>query len=259
MKQLLKLAFIFPAVWQAGCNHLAREDWEQSSLIRAGDRMQAAGDTASAINIYKSALDKNPPHKLPLYLKLGEAYVNAGQLDEAKKVYEEALPWDEEDEVKKQLARLYISTGQPDAAIPIFEGIVLVRKDDVMALNGLGVAHDVRGEHQVAQEFYRKALIIYEKNDEVKSNLGLSLAFEGRYEEALKWLQPIGERLSATPKQRHNLALAYALSGDQEKAAELYAKDMGKSDVDKNIYAIRMVPKPPSPEPKITELEAVVE
>lgn len=221
--------------------------------------MHAAGDANSAINIYKSALDKNPPHKLPLYLKLGESYMNAGQLDEAKKVYEEALPCDENDEVKRQLARLYISTGQPDAAISILEGIILVHKDDVTALNGLGVAYDVRGEHQIAQSSYRKALIIHGENDEVKSNLGLSLAFSGQYEEALKWLQPMGERLGATSKQRHNLALAYALSGDESKAEELYARDMGKSEIHKNLHAVQMLPKPSSSELKFSELEAVAE
>lgn len=259
MKRLLKLVLVLPALCQAGCNHTSREDREQSSLIRAGDRMHAAGDASSAINIYKSALDKNPPHKLPLYLKLGESYMNAGQLDEARKVYEEALPLDENDEVKRQLARLYISTGQPDAAISILEGILLAHKDDVMTLNVLGVAHDIKGEHQIAQESYQKALIIHGENDEVKSNLGLSLALSGQYEEALKWLQPIGERLGATSRQRHNLALAYALSGDHAKAEDLYAKDMGKSDIHKNLHALKMIPKPPSSDLKVSELEAVAE
>jgi len=137
---------------QSSCNHQPSDQGEQDGLIRAGDRVHAAGDSTSAINVYKSALEKNPTNKLPLYLKLGEAYVNAERLEEAKKVYEEALPIDENDEVKKQLGRLYIATGQPDAAISIFEGIILVHKDDIKALNGLGVAHDLKGDHQLAQE-----------------------------------------------------------------------------------------------------------
>jgi Flp pilus assembly protein TadD len=243
MKRLFIVMFSC-SLFQASCSRLSPEEGEQDRLIRAGDRVQAAGDASSAINVYRSALDKNPAYKLPLYLKLGEAYMNAGRIDDAKKVYEEALPLDENDEIKKQLGRLYLSTGQPDAAISIFDGIVLMHKDDVKALNGLGVAYDLKGEHQLAQGYYRKALSINGENDQTKSNLGLSLAFEGKYEESLKLLRPMGEALGATSKQRHNLALVYALSGDQSKAQEIFGKDMGVGDINENIHAIHMAPRP---------------
>jgi len=229
---------------QVSCNRLSRQEGEQDSLIRAGDRVQAAGDSSSAINVYKSALEKNPANKLPLYLKLGEAYMNAERLDDAKRVYEEALPIDENDEVKKQLGRLYLSTGQPDSAISIFEEIIMVHKDDIRALNGIGVAYDLKGDHQTAQSYYHKALQVNEENNDIKSNMGLSLAFEGRYEESLRLLRPIGEALGATSKQRHNLALVYALSGNHSKAQEIYAKDMEAPDFQGNLHAIRMAPRP---------------
>lgn len=249
----------------SSCNQMTPERTEQDSLVRAGDRVNAAGDPSSAISVYKSALEKNPPHKLPLYLKLGEAYMNAERLDEAKRVFEEALPLDEHDEVKKQLGRLYLSTGQPDSAIAMFEGIILVHKDDIKAFNGLGIAHDLKGDHQLAQDYYRKGLAINEECTDIKSNLGLSLAFSGRYEESLKLLQPIGEAISASSKQRHNLALAYALSGNHSRAQEIYAKDLNPGEVDENLHALRMAPKPiisplapkvevtSKPEPSISE------
>ncbi len=228
---------------QVSCSRLSTQEGEQDSLVRAADRVQAAGDSSSAINVYKSALEKNPAHKLPLYLKLGEAYVNAERLEDAKRVYEEALPIDESDEVKKQLGRLYLSTGEPDMAIPIFEGIIMVYKDDIRALNGIGVAYDIKGDHRTAQSYYQKALQVNEENNDVKSNMGLSLAFEGKYEDSLKLLQPIGEALGATSKQRHNLALVYSLSGNHSKAQEIFAKDMKASDINQNLHAIRTAPK----------------
>lgn len=222
------------------------DDREQDGLIRAGDRVQAAGDPSSAISVYKSALEKekNPSNRVHLALKLGEAYMNAEQLDEAKKVFVETLPYDENNEVKRQLGRLYLSAGQPDNAISIFRGILAKQKDDVKALNGLGVAYDLKKQHSQAQEYYHKALSINDDNNEVKSNLGLSLAFEGKYDEALKILQPIGESISATPKQRHNLAIVYGLAGEQSKAQALYSKDMDHGKVQENLHALQTVAKP---------------
>ena len=246
---------IFSCIALQGCLRKSPEQGEQDSLVRAGDRVQATGDYSSAINVYKSALEKNPPDKLPIYLKLGEAYMNAGRLDEAKKLFEEALAVDENDEAKKQLGRLYIATGQPDEALSIFEGVILVHKNDLKSLNGIGVAHDIKGEHPIAQDYYRRALAINVNNIEVKSNLGLSLAFEGKYAEALKLLQPIGEELSATSKQRHNLALVYALSGNKAKAQEIFAKDLDAGQINENIHALQLVQKPqfsPKPESKLT-------
>jgi Flp pilus assembly protein TadD len=239
---------------QVSCNHTSDVDNEQDSLVRAGDRVHATGDSASAINVYKSALAKNPTNKLPIYLKLGEAYMNVERLEEAKKTYEEALPYDEHDEVKKHLGRLYLSTGKPDQAIAIFEGIILVHKDDIKALNGLGVAYDLKGKHVIAQDYYRKALAINGENEDVKSNLGLSLAFSGHFKESLELLEPIGGAVNATSKQRHNLALAYGLSGNQAKSQELYAKDLESSVINENLHAINMVPKcnpcPPASTPQ---------
>jgi len=228
------------SVLLVSCTPFSSEEREQNSLVRAGDRVYAAGDPVTAINVYKSALEKNPSHKLPIYLKLGEAYMNARQLEEAKKIYEEALPYDENDEIKKQLGKLYLTAGQPDQAISIFEGVLLVHKDDLRAYNGLGVAYDLKGDHKLAQESYGKALQINPENDEVKSNLGLSLAFEGKYSESLKLLQPIGERLDATSQQRHNLALVYALAGDHAKSQELYAKDMDIGEINGNLHLVQM-------------------
>jgi Flp pilus assembly protein TadD len=250
---LMISCFLFTA-----CSQNTVQDREQDSLVKAGDRMQASGDSSSAINVYKSALEKKPEHRHPLMLKLGDAYVRAGDLDQAKRVYEEALPIDEHNDAKKQLARLHLTSGHPELATPILEDIVQTHKDDVMALNGLGVSSDIQGDHQMAQHYYHKALEINSANDEVKSNLGLSLAFEGKYEDALKYLQPLGENIAASSKQRHNLALVYALNGEQTKAQEIYAKDMESGEVNENLHLLKMAPKPQVAKKIIPDEEVVV-
>jgi tetratricopeptide (TPR) repeat protein len=259
MTRILISGLLMGSLLLAGCKTPSHEENEQDSIIRAGDRVQAGGDPSLAIQVYESALKKNPPHKLPLYLKLGEAHMKADQIDQAKKIYEEALPYDENDEVKIQLGRLYISSAQPDSALTIFDKILASRKDDSRALNGKGVALDLKGKHVLAQECYVNALLSDESNKDIQSNLGLSLAFEGRYEDAFKWLKPIGESLGASSKQRHNLALAYALSGDTTRAQDLFSRDMSTTEVNENLHILDMVSKSPAMTKDMPDLEKKVE
>jgi len=66
----------------------------------------------------------------------------------------------------------------------------------------------------------------------------------------------MGEAIGATSKQRHNLALVHALSGNQQKAQEVFGKDMEAGEVNENIHALNMVQKPNIPPKGMSELSA---
>ncbi|MEI8295382.1 MAG: tetratricopeptide repeat protein [Alphaproteobacteria bacterium] len=226
----------------AGCNKSDKDD-QDGSVLRAADRMRASGNPTGAIAIYRRVLEKTPndADKLPIYLNLGDALIENGQLNEASKVFEQALEIDRDFQAKKRLARCYLLAGKPNPVIKICNEIIAANDKDAEAYNALGVAYDLKADRKRAQESYNMALSISPNDPNIQGNLGLSLAFSGAYEESFKWLVPLGEKIGATPKQRHNLAVAYALSGERNKARVLFAKDLDSQEVEGNMHILKGV------------------
>ena len=236
LKTFISLLFINSLL--IGCGHHEPEN-DAASLLKTADRLQEKGNIQSAIPIYQKALEKPGAAKLPIYLKLGQAYLADGDLEAGRKIFEQALTVDENNQANNQLARCYLLAGKPEAAIIIYQGIIEKNQNDFKAYNGLGVASDLKHNHKQAQEYYKKALQLHSGDSEITSNLALSLAFSGNFQEALKLMQPLGEQVGASTKQRHNLAVIYTLAQQDEKARDLFSKDLESSTVEQNIGTLK--------------------
>lgn len=236
-----------------------RTDQGSDNIQRTAERMESSGNMAAAAHFYRKLLETTTEDKLPIYFKLGEALIAAGDLDEARNVFEQALRVDRGDQAKGQLGRCYLLSGKPERAMPIFQEILKANPENVLAMNCLGVAHDMSKNHKAARDFYTKALALEPDNEEIKGNLGLSFAMSGNYKEALQTLVPIGERLGAQVKQRHNLAAVYALAGYEDKAAELFTRDIPSDDTQDSLSALRRVRSEPSSETPIADMKSLPE
>ena len=61
------------------------------------------------------------------------------------------------------------------------------------------------------------------------------MALAGDFAQALPLLEKTGRDPKATPRMRQNLALAYGLSGDDKKAAEIAKIDLDAAGVQENL------------------------
>lgn len=234
-----RVFFLISMVVLAGCTSSEKDQGQEENLLRTAERMEATGNMGGAAHVYRKLLDGSSGDKLPLYLKLGASLIAAGDMEEARKVFEEALRVDKGDQAKGQLGRCYLMAGKADMAITIFQDILKTKTDNVQAYNCLGVAYDLKKDHKTAQDFYKKALELDSDNVEIKANLALSLAFSCNYAEALQLMVPIGSQLGATAKQRHNLATVYALAGQEDKATELFGRDLEQGRTKNSLEALR--------------------
>ena len=57
----------------------------------------------------------------------------------------------------------------------------------------------------------------------------------GKTKEAIALLQPMADDVQATPNLRHNLAVAYALDGQNDKAKSYVAPDISAKDAEANL------------------------
>ncbi|MFZ5789198.1 MAG: tetratricopeptide repeat protein [Pseudomonadota bacterium] len=204
------------------------------AVLRVADLTRAEGDLVSAAGLYQKAHEIAPTDARPL-IELGRTLARMGSSGAAAEAYRAALQIDGSDaEARRGLGLTLLNTGQPEAAITEFEK-ALDRGEDYRLYNGIGVAYDMVGDHEAAQTYYRSALRLAPANLDVTNNLGLSLMLEGRYQEGISLLEQAAADPMAPPRFRQNLALAYGLAGDKDRARQLAQRDLDPDTVERNL------------------------
>ena len=128
-----------------------------------------------------------------------------------------------------------VAINQPELAIGHYERALTVTPADPHVFNGLGVANDLLGRHKDAQDFYRAGLASAPDDVNLKTNLGLSLAFAGEFDAGIEVLRELATASQATVLQRQNLALGLGLAGRSRDAAKIASADLDDRSVRSNI------------------------
>ncbi|HEX9835506.1 MAG TPA: hypothetical protein VGB90_01555 [Alphaproteobacteria bacterium] len=211
-----------------------------ASMMRIADKTAAQGDFTSAANFYREAheLSKSDPGPL---LGLGNALARLGALGDADQAYAKALALGAKGAApRREYGNVLLALDRPSQAVAQFEE-ALKSAQDPRIYNGLGVAHDMMGEHGRAQDFYRKGLAFDRENLGLRNNLGLSLSASGEHAAAIEVLKSVAEQPGATPRHRQNLALAYGLAGETERAAQVARRDLDEASVKRNLAHYAML------------------
>lgn len=200
-----------------------------------------AGDNTSAVNLYKSALAVSPKDDR-IRVELGEAQLATGAVDDAIATltavkakspgYLGAL---------LGLERAQLMLRDPAKALAYANKAVALAPNDKRVQVGHGVALDMLGRHKEAQPCYRAAIAIDPQDVAARSDLALSLAFTGDFDEAIRLLTPIARAPSATPRLRQNLALVYGLKGNDAAARALGETDLTSQQAQANLKFFELV------------------
>lgn len=209
------------------------ESGKVNALIRVADATAAAGDMASAIQMYRSA-HKLDPLNSTVTERLGEALLRIGEFDDAAEVFGRAIRGGGSPDARIGMAKALIALNQPQAAIGHLEAALKI-KESPKLYNAMGVAYDMIGDHGAAQAYYRTGLDIHAGNLSLQNNLGLSLSVSGRHDEAIRVLRKSAASPRAQARNRLNLALAYGMAGETEAAAETARLDLDEASVQQNL------------------------
>lgn len=192
----------------------ARHPDDKAITLALARNLRFAGNPQRAIAVINSSATGQSPDALTL-LELGKDYLAADQLNLAKPTLERAK-----------------------AAAPL----------NWEVLSSLGVVYDYEGDYQKAQQQYDAALFMDPENPTVLNNKALSLAQQGRLEEAVTTMKLATDQPSASAQARQNLALLMALKGDAEAAERLARKDLPPAVAEANIEYYRSLAKPEQPQ-----------
>jgi Flp pilus assembly protein TadD len=222
---------------QAACTH------HDAALIGTGQPglnvAQAAlsgGSPDIALNVTKNILAKDP-NDVPALLSQGDAFSALGRLPEAEASYAKALVADPMS-VGAQigLGRLRLRS-DPARAEALFLNALQHDPGNKVALNDLGIAYDLQGQHDSAQSAYRKALGADPTMRAATVNLALSMALNGQAPEAVRLLQPLANDPGASRRVRDDLAAALAISGDKAAATHILSADMTPEQINQALLA----------------------
>ncbi len=194
------------------------------------------GSPQIALQISAGILASEPGNNAALIVQ-GDALTILRQYDQAQQSYDVVLRRDPSSiEAKIGLARLSLGS-DPAAAEALLLEVLQRDPRNTTALNDLGVARDLAGNHAGAQEAYRQALGIDPRFIAAQVNLALSIAMTGRGEEAVRMLRPLASDPAASPKLRDNLAAALAMAGRQDEAARILSATLTQEEVRQALQA----------------------
>jgi Flp pilus assembly protein TadD len=211
-----------------------------TALLKVADETRAGGDLGTAVGLYRRVHEKRPTDPKPLE-KLGSTLTQMGAYTEAAEAFHAGLDLANDDpDLHRGLAVVLLSLNQPGPAASEAKAALEKRKDDPRLYNIIGVAEDLMGHHEEAQDAYLNGLRLAPRSNGLRNNYGLSLALTGDYGAAATTLSEIADNPTAPPRYRLNLALVYGLAGDDKKAAAIARSALDESAVRNNLsyYAL---------------------
>jgi Tfp pilus assembly protein PilF len=161
-----------------------------------------------------------PPAKsAQLHLTLAEGMEKAGNYAEAAAFFEKARSLDAHVQVARQLAGLYDRLGDHPHAFEEYQKAFKATPKDANLYNNFGYRHYYsRGQWKDAEEQFRKAIALQSNHTRAWTNLGLTLAQQGRYDESLTAFEKAVNKAEAYS----NLGFVLTTQGKKEEAKHAY-------------------------------------
>ena len=157
---------------------------------------------------------------------IADQYIDKSQFSNALQACEIALRQHPNSIIVKiKKAQIYLSQLKLAKAIHLLKQLEELENTNPDVLMMLGTCHNLKGEHQLATEYFKKAeQYSFEDRDELLYNIGISFIQTGTYEEALLYLK---KALDENPEHEpvlYDLAFCYEKVGNDAKAIEYYDK-----------------------------------
>lgn len=220
----------------SGCSSNNNSKSESPEAIyRIAESLKNSGDNVTASRLYRQVLESDPSNQAARQ-SLGRSLRDSKQADAAVNFFRAELRKSPESpEILEELGKAYIAAYNADEGVRTYKRLHSLKPSSPWALNGMAICYDLQDNHSQAQECYEKALEKDPKNLKILANLGLSLALAGKTADSITLLTSHADGPEASTNVRHNLAIAYALDGQLDKAKSYFAPELDDTAIDSNL------------------------
>jgi Flp pilus assembly protein TadD len=195
------------------------------SRVDVGARMLESGQYASAYRLLDEVATEHSGSP-KAELAIAEAYLTNDAFAKAENAYRTALDNGGGLPAVVGLGRVALARNAPELALQHFAAVLERDPDNLIAINGSGVALDLMGKHAEARTEYAKVLAFDPSHVAALNNLALSNALSGSGEKAVSILRDLTGSQVNDPTLRLNLAIAMSVIGRETDAVRLASVDI---------------------------------
>lgn len=158
------------------------------------------GSSRKALLFYNKALEVSPGY-VPALNNIGVLFSRQGEDQKALVAFEKANKQSRFAKTPRyNLARLYLSYGIADLALPLFQGLLNESPSDVDLLNAVGSSHFISGDYAKAAGIFDRIPAQLQARPEIGLNYAMTLHKLGKNEAAQKVFSEVSQPKSKVLK-----------------------------------------------------------
>ncbi|MDH5298307.1 MAG: tetratricopeptide repeat protein [Desulfobulbaceae bacterium] len=208
-------------------------------LTRADDYLQ--NDNFQLAKLHFGMALRKQPDSVRALTGIGLALAREGQDDKAMKPLQAALEVDNTYVAALlPLGKIMRSQSRFQEARQHLETAYKYAADNPAVLTELAITYDTMGVAKEAEPLFRRVVQLSPKQAAAHGNLGFNYFLQAKYPEAITSLAEALHLDKTNARVRNNLAAAYALTGEEERAFALLRDTVGEAGAYNDIGYIYM-------------------
>jgi Flp pilus assembly protein TadD len=209
-------------------------------LIQQGRDYMSKGNLPLARIHFLTALKKDPD-AVATYAALGDLHLKAGDAQGAHLAYRTALD-KQPDFVPAMIAlgRIHRETEDLEGALEFLQQARVIAPENAEVISESAITLDEANRYEEAELLHLKAAELRPKVAATHNNLGFHYLMQAKYPQAIDALRQALRRNPLDTMAQNNLAVAYVLNGEAEKAFDLFRRTVGDAAAWNNIGYIYM-------------------
>lgn len=244
------LAALSASLMLSACAQMGDEAREDLASARLAPGMVPASapktDLEKATAYWGEEFSKKP-RDLDAALNYAANLKASGQKSQAMAVLQQASVFhNSERRLASEYGRLALDLDQLNAAKQLLEAADDPANPDWRVISGRGTVLAKQGKYKDAIPFYERALAVAPSQASTMNNLALAYTMSGEAEKAEDLLRRASEAQGNSPKVRQNLALVLGLQGKYDEAKTVASTDIAPDSAAANTDLVRRMVKLPA-------------